>query len=208
MVQKSILSRKNVYREKSEFHFDAAVFDQRQKLIVGTWQSEKYFKDIQPVILDSFTFNVAKDVQNLALSQQITESNAVSVHVRRGDYFTGKWAKTHSMQNQIEYYTTAIEKILDRVENPKFFVFSDDPKWVINNLNIPCAKYVDHNTGKNAFVDMYLMTLCKHNIIANSTFSWWGAWLNRNKEKIVISPRTWLNERDCEEIYNELWLRI
>jgi hypothetical protein len=95
-----------------------------------------------------------------------------------------------------------------KVENPHFFVFSNDLVWVKENIFIKNVTYVDCNAGKNSWKDMYLMSLCQHNIIANSTFSWWGAWLNKNKNKIVISPKRFLNSDTTTDVYPDAWTTL
>jgi hypothetical protein len=118
--------------------------------------------------------------------------NAISLHVRRGDYANNPKTKaTHGLCS-LDYYQASVRQMAQKVARPHFFIFSDDMEWVQGNLKIdfPCV-FVEHNRGAESYNDMRLMSLCKHHIIANSSFSWWGAWLNPNMEKIVIAPRKW-----------------
>jgi hypothetical protein len=132
------------------------------------------------------------------------------MHVRRGDYASNpKTGATHGLCS-LDYYEEAIRYISERVEQPIFFIFSDDINWVKCNLKVdfPC-QYVDHNKSMESFNDMRLMSLCQHHIIANSSFSWWGAWLNPGQKKIVIAPRRWfLNSNNVEDLYPASWVRL
>lgn len=198
----------NVYREKREFEYDTEIFKQHSDYFVGVWQVELYFKNIRNIILDVFDFNEPKDKINLALIEKIRNCNSVSLHIRRGDYYTEKWEKALTVIKDNSYYYRAIDHINSKIESPHFFIFSDDIKWVKNNLSINNCTYIDHNTGKNSFIDMYLMSLCRHNIIANSSFSWWGAWLNKNQDKLVIMPEKWFNRDFCEGIFPSEWIKF
>jgi hypothetical protein len=160
--------------------------------LAGYWQSERYFFDCAQTIRDDFTFRLPITNQNTALVDQIKKSNAVSLHVRRGDYVNSPSTYAHHGVCSSAYYHSAIGHILNRVGPAVLYIFSDDPQWVRENLKVsaPCI-YVDHNRGPSSYVDMQLMSLCNHHIIANSSFSWWGAWLNPNVGKIVVAPKNW-----------------
>jgi hypothetical protein len=198
----------SVYKEKKEFAYDPEVFEQRSGFFVGVWQVESYFKDIKKKILDTFVFNVPVDTVNTALIDKIKNSNSVSVHIRRGDYLDAKWKESLVVIKDNTYYERALEYMNEKIEEPHYFVFSDDIKWVQQNIKIPNVTYVDHNTGTGSYIDMYLMSLCKHNIIANSSFSWWGAWLNKNEHKVVLMPEKWFNRDYCEGIFPKEWIKI
>jgi hypothetical protein len=178
--------------------------------LYGYWQSEKYFKACDGVIRNDFKFREPLVGDNKTISQRINEVQSISLHVRRGDYVTDSRTKTVMQVCPQEYYKTAIDHISKNFTNPVFFIFSDEIDWVKNNLTIDheCI-YIDNNTGSESYRDMQLMSLCKHNIIANSSFSWWGAWLNLNSEKIVIAPKKWFSNglKDSDLIPNE-WLRL
>lgn len=160
--------------------------------LVGYWQSEKYFSAVAPVIRADFTFRNPLAERNAELAEQIGSVTAVSLHVRRGDY--AHHPKTLAMHGlcSLDYYSAAIRHISRSLARPYFFIFSDDVLWVKDNLQIdfPC-QYVTHNQGAASYNDMHLMSLCKHHIIANSSFSWWAAWLNPDPDKIVIAPKKW-----------------
>ena len=178
--------------------------------LMGYWQSEKYFNDFEENIRSDFSFKAALDGENLETSVRMRGCNSVSLHVRRGDYVTH--APTAKILNacSIDYYYKAISRIGEKVPAPHFFVFSDDQQWVRNNLKVPFpAEYIDRNHGMQSYIDMQLMSLCKHQIIANSSFSWWGAWLNVNPEKIVIAPRDWFcNGLDDSDLIPHKWTRL
>jgi len=178
--------------------------------LVGYWQSEKYFLDMASVIRDDFTFKTPLTNRNAELAEQMGQVNAVSLHVRRDDY--AKIPETNAMHGlcSLDYYQLAIRYISDRIKQPYFFIFSDDIAWVKANLKItfPC-QFVDHNHGIESYNDMRLMSLCQHHIIANSSFSWWGAWLNANPEKIVVAPKKWFaNQTDVRDLLPQSWVRL
>ena len=147
---------------------------------------------------------------NLTISEQIAKCNSVSLHIRRGDYVSNLEAnKTHGFIG-IEYYNKAISFIHEQILQPHFFVFSDDIAWARENLGLIInVVFINHNQGRSSFEDMRLMSLCKYNIIANSSFSWWGAWLNTAPDKIVITPKQWFaNGQDTSDLMPENWLKM
>lgn len=178
--------------------------------IIGYWQSERYFSDIADVIRSDFTFRRPLCSHNLKLEEQILDENSVSLHVRRGDYVSNTQAlSTHGVCHQ-DYYEKAIQYIEERVSNPIFYVFSDEIDWVRSHLpiNHPCH-YVENNRGLDSYIDMQLMSRCKHNIVANSSFSWWGAWLNSNSSKIVIAPEQWFaNGTNTCDLLPPAWVTL
>lgn len=176
----------------------------------GYWQSEKYFGDVSAQIREDFTFVLPLEGKNAELSERIVESNAISLHIRRGDYVSNQQTTaTHGLCS-IDYYQEAIRYIAERVQDPQFFVFSDDIAWVRDNLKIDFPHhYVDHNSGAQSYNDMRLMSLCQHHIIANSSFSWWGAWLNPSVAKIVIAPKKWfVTDTDTSDLYPSGWITL
>ncbi|HAQ17676.1 MAG TPA: alpha-1,2-fucosyltransferase [Prolixibacteraceae bacterium] len=182
--------------------------DKTVKYYWGYFQSEKYFNSISEFIRSEFKFRLPLDEKNLFLSQKIRSENAVSVHIRRGDYLSNNYFKGICTT---DYYKNAIKYLLSKEQNLIFYFFSDDIKWVKLNIlmNINC-EYIDWNVGPDSYKDMQLMSLCKHNIIANSSFSWWGAWLNTNENKIVVSPNKWDNKKNnkIDSIIPDTWIRI
>lgn len=205
-------ARHRTYYRERHFHFDPAVLELRGEVCLdGYWQSERYFSDIAGTIREAFRFKQPLSGKNLHLYQQIRDVEAVSLHVRRGDYVSDE--KTHRWHGVcgVDYYDRAINHIVEHVSGPNFFVFSDDLHWASNHLKFRHpVTFVDHNPPEMGHEDMRLMSFCRHHIIANSSFSWWGAWLNPNPGKIVIAPRKWFSgfEADTRDLYPEGWLRF
>jgi len=176
----------------------------------GYWASEKYFKDIENIIRREFTFKNPPSEQNQQIIKQISEVNSVSLHIRRGDYISDtKTNKTHGICD-IDYYNRCIEQINLKVKCPHFFVFSDDINWCRNNLKVKSPiNYVDHNNSDKAYEDLRLMSFCKHHIIANSSFSWWGAWLAAYKGEIVFVPKKWFaKDMNIEGMIPDNWIKV
>lgn len=200
----------NYYIEGS-LKFDSSIFNvKRNSFVSGYWQSERYFLPIEKSIRDDFTFKNFDDEKNLNILEHIRRSNSISLHIRLGDYQKSSH-KIHGTQ-PIDYYYRAIKYLSGKVKTPFFFIFSDDIEWVKKNLNIDVRhKFIDWNQREKSYLDMQLMSECKHNIISNSTFSWWGAWLNKHREKIVISPKAWFNDipknNEASDLVPENWIR-
>lgn len=172
----------------------------------GYWQSEKYFKNIANIVQKTFTFNEELlNKQSKQLASSIGEKNYVSVHIRRGDYLN---LTDYLGICDISYYLGAIDYIKNNIHNPTFVFFSDDIPWVKESIIEENAMYVDWNQGKDSWQDMYLMSKCQHNIIANSSFSWWGAWLNNNPQKIVVAPKQWFKYSPNYDIIPDGWITI
>lgn len=178
----------------------------------GYWQSERYFADAAAAIRAEFTFRQPPSASNAAIAEKIgAGGTAVSLHVRRGDYVSD--ARTHATLGVCspDYYRTAVRYIAERVETPEFFVFSDDIAWARANLELghPCH-FIDHNRGAESYNDMRLMSLCRHHIIANSSFSWWGAWLNPRDDKIVVAPARWFasGKRRLDDLFPRGWVTL
>jgi hypothetical protein len=181
-------------------------------LISGHWQSEYYFKSIEWVIRSDFSFPEIKSESNKFFRNQIQQTNSVSVHIRRGDYLLEQNNKVHGVL-PVKYYRQAVDYVRKRISDPVFYIFSDDPNWVLENLDIKGEVYfVIGNENNHAYVDMQLMSFCKHNIIANSSFSWWGAWLNNYPSKIVIAPKQWFSDVERNKISDMIipsgWIRL
>lgn len=194
------------------FHFDPSVLGLPDNILLdGYWQSEKYFHDIASVIRSEYEICVAPDARNREVLCAISSCNAVSIHFRRGDYVTdGKTASRHGTCSD-DYYKKAVALVATRVERPHFFAFSDDHAWVRESFKIPYPMtLIDHNNPDKAYEDLRLMSHCRHHIIANSSFSWWGAWLNPRADKIVIAPSRWFNESSSNtgDLLPASWLRI
>jgi hypothetical protein len=199
--------------KEEHFHYSPTNFVNAGKYtyIDGYWQCEKYFKHIRNQLLQDFTPANALSAKSSELMSKIIGSQSVSLHIRRGDYVLNPDTNAYHGTCSIEYYKLAANKILEHCSDPHFFIFSDDIEWAKENLNFwNKMTFVDHNDLEHAWEDMTLMAGCSHNIIANSTFSWWAAWLNNNVNKIVIAPEKWFNnaQLDYSDIVPEGWLKI
>ncbi|MBR2425700.1 MAG: alpha-1,2-fucosyltransferase [Lentisphaeria bacterium] len=201
------------YFEETDNFFETFRFPEKRNYnLNGYWQSEKYFDDFKDEIRRDFTFPAFEERENIEIQQMAKKYTAVSLHVRRGDYISKDGTQTILEGICSEaYYQNAIKIMTDQVGTFVFVVFSDDIDWVKEKIPLPAdTVFVDWNTGNNSFRDMQLMSLCSHHIIANSSFSWWGAWLGGNENKIVIAPKMWLNVADSMNEYRcpDNWLRI
>ncbi|TAN12864.1 MAG: alpha-1,2-fucosyltransferase [Chitinophagaceae bacterium] len=202
-----------VYYAESGFSYNA-IFNKlpAKTYIDGYWQSEKYFKNIENIIRKDFQFKEQFSLENERVATQIYETHSVGIHVRRSDYAFNKEVNQIHGTCSLSYYNKAIDIINSKVSNPYFFVFSDDVAWAEANLHVNQfpVQFINHNYGSSNYRDMQLMSLCKHNIIANSSFSWWGAWLNRNPGKIIIAPKKWFNDPsiNTNDLIPENWIKL
>lgn len=208
--QMSFLRNKRLVIEKSFEYCPEISSIPSTCYLKGYWQSESYFADIFDIIRSDFSFLLPMNGENEAVAREIERVNSVSIHIRRGDYVTNPKAYSVHGVCSLQYYERAISFISGRVSNPVFFVFSDDIEWVRRNLGGKYDfRFVDHNRGENSYNDMRLMSLCAHNIIANSSFSWWGAWLNLSDAKIVVAPERWFaNETNTADLLPSAWVRL
>jgi hypothetical protein len=206
----SPLKKRTYYREKS-FSFDEKVLRLGKNVYLkGYFQSEKYFLPAKNMIRKDFTFKGSVVTHVAEFVSQLNNTSSVSIHVRRGDFSKNPEISEFHGTLEKEYYLAAINLVRSKIENPVFYFFSDDIDWVKENLSIPNASYLSGSITKNHFEDLYLMSQCKHNIIANSSFSWWGAWLNENPGKLVIGPKKWFNQgpKDTQDLLPEKWIKI
>lgn len=212
-LSKKILKKIFKYK-KTEFtepylgYFDNMLHIQGDAYFIGYWQSYKYFSAIEDKIREQFIFPQLITSKNLDIIAKIKNSNSISIHIRRGDYINNP---LYSNICTLEYYNKAIAFFKQKVDNPVFYIFSNDIKWCSENLLVKENSYfIDWNKGTDSFWDIYLMSLCKHNIIANSSFSWWGGWLNSNDNKIVVGPSKWLNDEriNINDILLPEWVSI
>lgn len=171
--------------------------------IMGWFQNEMYFKGMRKDIIRDFAPK-NKIIISKALRQLINNNDVVSIHIRRGDYVK------HNLCIDLDYYYRAVKYICGKIEEPIFLIFSDDVNWVRKNINITNQLYfIDDFKKYEDYEQLHIMSRCKHNIIANSSFSWWGAWLNQNPDKIVIAPnKWWLNSVESLNIIPCEWIRI
>lgn len=171
--------------------------------IFGVFQNAAMADEVKEEVQQIFTFAPFEDERNNSLMKEIQACNSVGIHVRKGkDYMSRIW---YQETCPLDYYRQAIAYIKKRVENPKFFVFADNPAWVKEHFKEFDYQLVEGNpsAGWGSHFDMQLMSCCKHNIISNSTYSWWGAFLNKNDDKIVILPKQWFNPASCDESTSE-----
>ena len=175
----------------------------------GFFQTEKYFSDIRNQLLNDFMINKPLSKQNREMLEQIISTNSVSVHFRRGDYTKARVAKVFGSCSE-NYYKNAIKLIAENTKEPlTLFVFSDDIAWAKHNIKFNYKTiFVDINSGKQGIFDLILMKNCKHNVIANSSFSWWGAWLNENPDKNVIAPTPWMENTEDNDLIPESWVKL
>jgi hypothetical protein len=204
--------KRRIFREQ-HFHYDPFIqMCGDDTYLEGYWQSEKYFKAIEQLIRSEFVPVTEPDSLNKKLIDQIRTCDSVSLHVRRGDYVSNPTTNAYHVTCSCgDYYPKAIQIIEEHVKNPHFFIFSDDPAWVRKNMDTGHpTTIVDLNGPDQDYEDMRLMCLCHHHIIANSSFSWWGAWLSITPQKIVIAPEKWFNRSDIntQDLIPESWIRI
>lgn len=205
------------YKPKSimfndKLHYDKQVFETKCNYLNGYWQSEKYFIHIKYEVQKVFEFKNI-DLENQKLAKEIRSTNSVALHIRQGDYLGNNIYEGVCTE---KYYLKAVNRLKREIDDKKdiiFYVFSDDKVFAnqfMNKLKLK-AKLIDLNKDLDSYKDMYLMSQCKHNIIANSSFSWWGAWLNKNPNKIVIAPNNWFNTSN-EETYKDIvpsnWFKV
>jgi Glycosyl transferase family 11 len=197
---------------EAHFHYDPALVRAKAPAyVIGYWQCERYFADQAVQIRRDFTPREPLEPENAAIANVIGKSTAVSLHVRRGDYASD--AKTQAIHGVcgLDYYARAMAVIEAQIPNPHYIVFSDEPDWTRANLtSAHSMTFVAANPPERGYRDMQLMSLCRHHIIANSSFSWWGAWLNPRADKIVVAPTRWFAGRDKD--YSDLvpsgWLKV
>lgn len=178
--------------------------------LVGYWQSEKYFADHADAIRRDFALRAAPAARlDAALLARLAAVESVSLHIRRGDYVDNP--KTNAFHGVCppDYYRRAAAHIAGQVHAPEFFVFSDDPDWVRENLKLDFPLHLVSDGRLQNYEELTLMSRCHHHIIANSSFSWWGAWLNARPGKIVCAPRTWFRDPalDTRDLVPPAWFR-
>ena len=195
-IKQNIFNNKKFYYSEKDLRFNEKYKNlANPAYISGYWQSEKYFKQVEEIIRNEFKIVIPPSKPNQNLIKKIEKENAISLHVRRGNYANIKHVNKVHGTSPLSYYNDAIKVLIPKIPDPVFYIFSDDIEWAKKNLIINNETvFVDFNNSTTDFEDMRLMSMCKHHIIANSTFSWWGAWLNDSKSKIVIAPKIWFND--------------
>lgn len=209
-IKKDKFMNLNIYRETSFLYEKKSEEIKDNTFIEGFFQSVKYFDETHA--RNVLTFKKEGSKKTKEIMEKMKGENSVSIHIRRGDYVQKARYKNLYNQLTLEHYARAIEIIKEKVENPTFYIFSDDPEWVRKNLKVENATYISHNTGNDSWQDLMLMANAKHNIIANSSFSYWGAMLNNNENKVVIAPEIWFSENKPEQqtkdIYPANWIKL
>lgn len=195
------------------FYFDPKILLISDNVCLdGYWQSEKYFKDIEEIIRREFTLKKIPSREFKKICDYICSKESVSLHIRRGDYVFNKTTNKFHGVCPLNYYYKAIELMNQKVKNSVYFIFSDDIEWAKNNLKLKVPHhFVSDRNGKiKDYEEIILISRCKSHIIANSTFSWWGAWLNNKPNKIVIAPKKWFNDIsiNTSDLIPRLWIRI
>ncbi|SKB26520.1 alpha-1,2-fucosyltransferase [Malaciobacter marinus] len=199
-----LYNKPTYYKEKERTIFDKNVFNYKNIYLDGYWQNEKYFIDIRDILLKELT--PKEDISEIAKEylKNIQNTQSISLHVRRGDYL--KHPEIGVLD--LEYYKKSYEYITREIENPIFYIFSNDLAWCEENFDFIQNKVFVKDT-KTEIDDLILMKSCKHNIVANSSFSWWGGWLNENINKIIIAPKQWMaiNPKSYKWIPNS-WIEV
>lgn len=212
IIRNLMIKKIKHFREVDCFRFDEMLYKTNLPLYIqGGFVSHKYFDKYKDILVEELVPKNALTGKNKEFATHISSCNSVSVHVRRGDYvFDEKTNKKHGVLTP-DYYERAIDIIKSKIDNPVFFIFSNDKEWVAENFKLNCQiVFIGNNNAEFGYEDMRLMSLCKSNIIANSTFSWWGAYLNLNPDKNVIAPENWLADKKTnpEEFIPKDWLVI
>lgn len=211
-LKKIFLNTGACYMREENIAFDPSYLNAGPNTALeGYWQCEDYFISSAVQIRKDLEIKIGPSVDNAALLSEIKTGNSISIHVRRGDYQSPGIVSIHGCCT-MDYYHEAIKVMASRVDMPFFYIFSDEPDWVERNMQLmPPFKIVDINNNNTAYEDLRLMANCKHHIIANSTFSWWGAWLNPNKDKIVIVPKQWFADKELQSSSSMIpqnWIRL
>lgn len=185
------------------FDADLPVNSKESQYIIGVFQNAAMVESVEEDVRHCFTFQPFTDERNRILQNEMEGCESVAIHVRKGkDYAKRVWYQNTCPE---EYYQKAIQLMAEKVDHPKFYVFTDNPEWVKNHFKGFAYTLVEGNpaSGWGSHFDMQLMSVCKHNIISNSTYSWWSAFLNEHPQKIVIAPRVWFNPNSCAEFTSE-----
>lgn len=194
------------------FHFYPEILNAPDNVyLVGFWQSEKYFKDIEETLREELTLKSPLFGRDAEIAGKIRCENSVFVHIRRGDYLSVPEVNALNGVCGLKYYEQSMNQLAKTIGDPHLFVFSDDPVWVRQNLKSPYPMtFVDHNGPADAHQDLRLMSICRHAIIANSTFSWWAAWLINNPQKIIYAPNRWFagGQHDTSDLLPPEWFKV
>ena len=202
----SFIKLKKNTKEKSLLFDENLLKLKGNEFVKGYFQTEKYFFEIRDILINQFTIKQQLSQAAKAYVNEIhTKTTSCSIHIRRGDFVSDEKASIVHGTCNLTYYKKAIDFFTSKFEKPHFFIFSDDISWSKENLKITNATYIEYKSIPHE--DIFLMSLCNHNITANSSFSWWGAWLNQNKDKVVISPKKWLVDKE-NEVACKNWIQL
>ncbi|WP_026657063.1 alpha-1,2-fucosyltransferase [Butyrivibrio sp. AC2005] len=212
-IRRKLFGRKTKEYEELTGIFDPKVFELEDAYLNGYFQSEKYFPDKQVIeqLRREFAFKpeeVFTSAESWELYRQIRETKSVSIHVRRGDYLLPGAIETYGGICDTDYYKRAIDLMVSKHPDAIFYVFTSDKEWCEENVSGKKFRIVDTGEENEDAADMLLMSLCKHHILANSSYSWWSAWMNDSPEKMVIVPKKWLNNKAMDDIYTARMTRI
>ena len=200
-----------VIRER-QFHFDSTILPHTGDVyMIGYWQTPRYFAEIEDLLRGELKLTASLDDTAQETMSLINSTQSVGLHVRRGDYVADTAINRVHGTVEMEYYRRAVSHLERKLVGPHFFVFSDEPKWVQQNFHVDAPVTFVSNAGKDSdCVDLHLMSQCKHHVLANSSFSWWGAWLNPDTRKTVIAPAKWFNDPslDTKDLLPDDWVRL
>lgn len=208
LKQRTGWDKQKIYEEDLDLGYQPRIFELDDIYLSGYWQSELYFKDIREQILSVYRIPEKMNEESMELLSKIGEENSVSIHVRRGDYLSEENCRVYGGICTDDYYNKAIEYMRKDLAAPRFYIFTNDTEWARRKFKGNDMRIVECNNKENNYFDMFLMSFCKANIIANSSFSWWGAWLNQNQDKKVISPDKWFNNHSVSDAICANWIRI
>ncbi len=219
-IRRKLFGRKSLEYMESSCNFDEQILRKDTAYLTGYFQTEKYFKDIessvrkafafQPVIFEKIDEKLKEKI--IAYEKEIDDALPVSIHIRRGDYLES--SEVYGGNCTEAYYESAIKQIKQKFSRATFFVFSNDDVWTEKWCKEQEIRHgmrfvpVTDTPEELGYLDMYLMSRCGHHIIANSSFSWWGAWMSQNPEKTVIAPAKWFNNQECYDIYTKEMIKI
>ena len=211
LIHNMFFANRSLYIKEDTSHFNEKILKlNHPAYIFGWWHNERYFKNNEETIRKEFTLRGHQYEKFTQKLKEISKENSVSIHIRRGDNLTDPKVLSYLEPCTLEYYKKASEKMAENIKNPIFYIFSDDTEWAIKNLSLKFPTKFHDPENFQDYEELLLMSACKHNIIANSTFSWWGAWLNKNPQKIIIAPQKWFRDpvRNLQPIVPSEWLRL
>ncbi len=212
-IRRKLTGRKTFRIDEISGKFNPRILELEDAYLVGYWQSNKYFADKEGEaeirsVFEKRPQDLMKDALSWTVLQQIECCESVSLHVRRTDYIDEEHIHIHNLCTE-QYYKDAIDFVREKYPSAVFFIFTDDKEWCKEHFKGPNFIVVELEEGSNTdMAEMTLMSRCKHHIIANSSFSWWSAWLNDAPNKLVVAPGKWINNRDMDDIYTDRMTRI